>query len=68
MIEQGNGIQNIGDNSIPDWLFNFFATIDASHPYPSERVGELYRWAMSGDYLDILNGNYPVMDNKELQG
>ncbi|KXX69019.1 M48 family metallopeptidase [Flammeovirga sp. SJP92] len=36
----------------------FLNTIFQSHPFPVTRIAELLKWIQSGDYENILNGNY----------
>ncbi|WP_044203538.1 M48 family metallopeptidase [Flammeovirga sp. OC4] len=41
----------------------FLNTVFESHPFPVTRIAELLKWVQSGEYENILNGNY---DNSPL--
>ncbi|MBD0402115.1 M48 family metallopeptidase [Flammeovirga sp. EKP202] len=36
----------------------FLNTVFESHPFPVTRIAELLKWVQSGEYENILNGNY----------
>ncbi|TAD97980.1 MAG: M48 family peptidase [Bacteroidetes bacterium] len=44
--------------SISDSVYKFLNILNASHPFPVVRVLELINWVQTGEYEQILNGNY----------
>lgn len=41
----------------------FLNTIFQSHPFPVTRISEIMKWVQSGEYDEILRGNYKVSDD-----
>ncbi|OYO24960.1 peptidase M48 [Enemella dayhoffiae] len=42
-----------------DSVMKFILIEETSHPYAVMRAGELRKWVDSGEYAEILSGNYP---------
>lgn len=71
-IEQSDQFRSAGGLSA---YYRFMATLGRSHPFPVIRVAELRNWVDSGEYNDILKGNYrrrtdprPVRDDMSTAG
>lgn len=55
-------------DTISDNVHKFLNTIYRTHPFPVIRVLELINWVRSGEYDNILRGNYMHSQKKEQNG
>src|SRR5699024_425371 len=56
-MEQAREYEQGGD--AVDSVLKLMATVPASHPFAVVRVAEVQRWVESGEYQQILDGEYP---------
>ncbi len=57
-VQQAQDLAKMESDSALDGAFALWMSLDASHPFAAWRVTRLLQWVESGNYLDILAGNY----------
>jgi len=64
-VRQARELTELEASSWWDSVLATLVTIHATHPFVAWRVMHLLEWVESGNYLDILAGNYPQVDRSE---
>jgi Zn-dependent protease with chaperone function len=53
-MEQALKARQSGETDVLDRIYTVLQTVSRTHPFPLWRAAELWRWACSGDYLELL--------------
>jgi Zn-dependent protease with chaperone function len=64
-IKQADDYDDMGDNLL-DALYQFDMTAWQTHPFPALRAREIRRWSETEEYRRILRGEYPRMNDADL--
>lgn len=57
-IEQAESFETMKDESLNTQVMQVLNTLMRSHPYPVYRAKELLEWVSTGEFLEILDGDY----------
>lgn len=57
-IEQAEHFESMRDETLNSKVAVMFETIFRTHPYPVYRAKELLEWVSTGEFLEILDGEY----------
>lgn len=59
---QAQDYEELDDTSVLNKVVKLAVLLQQSHPYPVVRVAEIARWAASGEYQHILEGDYVKLE------
>ena len=62
-VKQADDYEDM-DESILNVIYKFEMTRFQTHPFPALRARELKEWSQSEQYIRLLRGDYPRMNNE----